>query len=240
MIYPYILPLVIFHYMVGLSVFSFYYHPKDRITAGSIVGIVCLVSAVCGIIGSVERGMITIDNGTHKILWCRLLEYTINSPMLMSIMCDSFGVTTDKNLRLTSLTCAYCLCGFAAVLSRRFWMKCYYVAFGCLLCLFVTYKMILVARNPPRVSRVAQVNLAMMLISYPLVVCTWGMYEIFDTIEPSYEMWIETILMVCIKSVALLYVIGDPEWRTIENQIWEFPQHCFFIARSILFNNNRH
>jgi hypothetical protein len=60
------------------------------------------------------------------------------------------------------------------------------------------------------------------------------MSDIFHIMSPSQEFFYETLLMVAIKTCALLYVIGDEEWATLGNQIWEFPQHVFYVVRSVL------
>lgn len=235
----YLLPFFVMQYMMFIGCFSFYYHPPDRITLGSLVGIVCWISAVCGMVGSVEKAMLTLD-GTRKIIWCKYAEYAINTPMLTAIMCESWGVPPNKTLRLTSLSASYCLCGLGAILTTRLWLQIYFVLLGCVLCLFVGFCLIQVSRHPPSPSKVALINLYMMCISYPLVVLTWGMSDIFHIMTPAQEFLYETMLMVAIKTTALLYVIGDEEYYQLSNCIWELPQHVFYVARSLVYNHVIH
>jgi MFS family permease len=233
--YLYLLPFAVFNYMVALGFFSFYWGRHEKIYVGSIVGVVCLVSAVCGMIGATEKATIQLNGQTF--LWCRLMEYTINTPLLTATMGEAFGCESHKVLRLTSLSASYCLCGFGAVLTTRWWLKIYFVALGCLLCGFVSLRLIQVSRNPPYQSKVAQVNLVMMCISYPLVICTWGLTDIWRVMPPKHEILLETLLMIFIKTTAILYVVGDEEWLKIQNMMYELPSHIFYVARSILFNH---
>jgi hypothetical protein len=78
----------------------------------------------------------------------------------------------------------------------------------------------------------------MMMISYPLVVVCWGLSDIFMVIDHRQQFFLETMLMVAIKTTALLYVLGDREWLTLSNCIWEAPGHVFYVARSVLFNRH--
>jgi hypothetical protein len=235
--YAYLLPFCATNYLMGIGAWSFYSRTnQEQITVGSLVGIVCFISSVCAMIGACEKSMISVNG--KNFLWCRLLEYTLNAPLLTAIMAESFGVNPHKVLRLTSLTASYCLCGFGAVLSKRFWLKVYFVALGCLIYLFVTVRLLQVSRNPPHVSRVATINLYMSLISYPIVVFVWGASDVFELVDPKKEFFIETMLMVVIKTFSLLYVLGDEEYYKLSHQIWEAPQQTFYIARSVIYNHH--
>jgi hypothetical protein len=156
--------------------------------------------------------------------------------MLVAIMCESYGSPPHKTLRLASLTASYCICGIAAVMSQRLWVQAYFITLGSLICAFVTLRLIQLAQNPPHPSRVATANLVCMCLAYPVVVCLWGLSDIYQVMPVHHEFLIETILMVIIKTVAFLYCLTDAEYTGIQNMIWEVPGQAFFIARSVLFN----
>jgi bacteriorhodopsin len=236
MLHVYILPFMVMNYMMAIGCWSLYHNPPDRITIGSLVGVVCFVSAVCGMFGALEKAVAVVDG--KSIIWCKYLEYSLNTPLLTAIMCESYGVDANKTMRLTSLTASYCLCGLGAVLTTRVWLRWYFVVVSLLTCAWVSFKLLQVAQSPPCESRVARLNVYMMMISYPLVVVCWGLSDIFMVIDHRQQFFLETMLMVAIKTTALLYVLGDREWLTLSNCIWEAPGHVFYVARSVLFNRH--
>jgi bacteriorhodopsin len=189
-------------------------------------------------VGALEKAVAVIDGKT--IIWCKYLEYTLNTPILTAVMCESYGVDHNKTMRLASLTASYCLMGLGALLATRIWLRWYFVIVSCLTCLWVSFRLLQVAQSPPCESRVGRLNVYMMCLSYPMVVCTWGLSDIFMVLNHRQQFFIETLLMVAIKSTALLYVLGDREWATVSNCIWELPGHVFYAARSVLFNLPHH
>ena len=224
--------------MMLMGFFAFYWHKQDHITIGSIVGIVCWVSCFCAMIGSLD--MAVIDVHGKPIIWTKYLEFCINCPMLVAIMCASYNASTHKTLRIASLTASYCICGIAAVATTRKWLQVYFLTIGCLICAFVTIRLLQIAQTSQRRSRVSDVNLALMCISYPIVVCLWGLSDIYQVISIHNEFFIETILMAIIKTTAILYCFTDEEYTSLQNIIWELPAQGFYVARSLVYNIHLH
>lgn len=234
----YLLPFGVMMYMLIIGTYSMYKKPREQaIGVASLTGLVCYISAVCGMFGATENNQLTLADG-RRFLFCKFGEWTANNPLLCCIMCNSYGVCPNKTLRLATLTAGYCLCGVGAVLTSRLWMKLYFLILGCLMCAIVTSKLYVISLNPPTESRVATVNLWMMILVYPMYVCTWSLSpDVFGVIDTHQEYIAELVLMCLVKTCALLYVVGDQEWLSISNCIWELPGHLFFIARSVVYRH---
>lgn len=232
MIHFYFLSLASFVYFSFMGAFALHYQPVDTITLGSLVGICCLLTAFNQMIGSTEKGNMSID-GRYVFVF-KYLEWTVNTSLLTMMMCQSYGVPANLQLKLTSMTASYTLCGLGAVLTRRYWLKCFYMSLGAFIAVLVIARLFMISQNPVRPSRVATVNLYVMMLTFPLYCISSLSGDVFNMITHKQSFIIDMSLSIIVKTFAILYCLGDAEYTSAMNMIWECPANIFTVVRLVL------
>lgn len=238
MMYFYLLPFFCFIYFSALGFYCLVHTKQEKLGSGSVVGFVCVVCAFCQLLGACEVNMMTV-HGTHTIVYSKYLEWMLCTPLWCFLILDSYGVDAIGTAQGMIYSISFCVCGFCAALTSRFWIKIWLVIQGCFCCLVVLWILWRVAVHPPRESRVAKINLIMTSLTYPIFTLTWALGpDVFAVTSLRNEFIWESCLSLFLKTIALSYTLTTEEF----NHFSEWPSAVFTVARSVLLNMlfNRH
>lgn len=229
----YLLPYFAFVYFSAMGYYCMVHKTNpDKLETGAVLGFIMIVCSFCQVLGACEVNTFIV-HGDHLIVYSKFLEWTMCTPLWCFLIMDSYGVDPVNTAQAMLYSLSFCVDGFAAALANHLWLKIWLTCQGCLSCSIVLYILWVVAKHPPKQSRIAWSNLVLTSLTYPLMTLTWGLGpDVFGVLSHKNEFILETCISLFMKSVALSYTLSEEEFSHIN----EIPSAIFAVARGVLFN----
>lgn len=221
------LPLFVFVYYSLMAYVCLVHNIEEKIGPGAVAGFVCLWTSFMAGLSAVEAN--TFQYQGRTIHFARYGEWIVNSPLLVYLICEGYGMDPVHMYQTMVYSLSFCLAGFTASLTTVLWLKLLLTMEGSVCAAIVMFNLWRLSYQPKKPSRVAFVNLLMASLTWPLYIFAWGLGpDLFAIIPAREEAIYETTLSLVLKTTAVLYTLTDAEF----SHVWEFPTFMFGLIRS--------